>query len=257
MSHRDVDPIIRDVFGAPLRWRAQAALALGLGGEELLGGVSPAAGCPGSLAAVLDHVTRDGLPETIVDIGAGVGGIGEWFRRRTDATVTAVEPLSDARLAAQYLFGSLDVRSGSADATGLEGGTADAVVMCGVLSLIDDQDAVLAEAHRIARPGATVAIVDLFSADGGVIDSEPNVFRDVDHVADALERHGCTVQDIVRSDHILEPAWASAARRVDHWIHRNCHDHPSYPAWSADKRHLREHLESKVVTACCIVARAA
>jgi SAM-dependent methyltransferase len=252
-----VDPRIEDVFGAPLRWRAQAALALGLRGDELLGGVSPAAGGPHNLTTVLHHLARGAAPDSIVDIGAGAGGVSEWFRRRTRAVVTAIEPLPDARTAAQYLFDSLDVRSGSAEATGLEDDTADAVVMCGVLSLLDDENAVLSEACRVARRDAPVAIVDLFSADTETLTSGPNVFRSLGQASVALEQQGCSIHEIVRSTPVPDPSWADAARRVDRWIDRNCHDHPAYAAWKADKRHLEEHIASGRVTACCIVARVA
>jgi SAM-dependent methyltransferase len=250
-----VDPLIEDVFGAPLRWRAQAALALGLRGDELLGGVSPAAGCPRNLTMVLHHLTRSGAPESIVDIGAGAGGISEWFRRRTGAVVTAIEPLPDARTAAQYLFDSLDVRSGSAEATGLGDDTADAVLMCGVLSLLDDEITALSEACRVARRDSPVAIVDLFSADTETVAVSPNVFRSLGQVSIALEQQGCIIHEIVRNSPVLDPTWASAARRVDGWIDRNCRYHPAYPAWKTDKRHLEDHIASGRVTACCIVAR--
>jgi precorrin-6B methylase 2 len=247
---------MEELFDAPSRWRAQAAMALGLRDEELLGAVSPGAGCPAVIASVLASLTPpDGRLDTVVDIGAGVGGISEWLRRRTKASVVAIEPAAGAREAALTLFPALSVRPGSATATGLVDATADAVVMCGVLSLIADEGAVLAEAERIVRLDGTLAVADLFSARPASITSGPNVFRSFERVAAALAVRGWAIEELGCGTPAPDPEWAAGAERVDEWIHRTRRDHPAYAAWCADRRHLDRHLDAGDLVAGCIVAR--
>lgn len=250
------DAAMDELFDAPSRWRAQAARALDLRDEELIGGVSPAAGCPAVLESVLASLTpTDGRLDIVVDIGAGTGGISEWVRVRTKAAVVAIEPAAGAREAASMLFPALSVRDGAAEATGLPDRVADAVVMCGVLSLIDDAGAVLAEVERIVRPGGTLAVADLFSARATPISSGPNEFRSFEQVAATLAVRGWTIDGLGCGDPAPDPTWARGARQVEDWIHRVRCDHPAYPAWRADKEHLERHLVAGDLVAGCIVAR--
>jgi precorrin-6B methylase 2 len=249
---------VLDVFDAPSRWRAQAAMALGLRDEELIGAVSPGAGCPAVLESVLASLTpSDGRLDTVVDIGAGTGGVGEWVRVRTRASVVAIEPAEGAREAALLLFPGLSVRMGAAEATGLADGVADAVVMCGVLSLIGDAGPVLAEAERILRPGGTLAVADLFSARPEPISSGPNEFRSLEQVTAALAVRGWKIVELGCGVPAPDSAWSRGAGRVDEWIHRARSDHPAYDAWVADQQHLERHVSAGDLVAGCVVARCA
>ncbi|MFN8021287.1 MAG: methyltransferase domain-containing protein [Acidimicrobiales bacterium] len=245
-----------ELFDAPSRWRAEAARALELHGDELVAAVSPAAGCPAVLASVLASLRpADGRLDRIVDLGAGVGGIGEWLHRRTGATVVAVEPAAGARAAARMLFPELDVRSGTAEHTSLDHALADAVVLCGVLSLIDDVGPVLAEAERIMRPGAVLAIADLCSSTDRSIASGPNVFRSIEQLTSLLAVRGWRVVEVGVGAPAPEARWADAARRVDAWIDDHHHDHPAYAVWRADKQHLERHAVAGDLVAGVVVAR--
>lgn len=247
---------LEGLFDAPSRWRAEAAVALGLRGDELIAAVSPAAGCPAVLASVLASLRPiDGRLERIVDLGAGVGGIGEWLRRRTGATVAAIEPATGARRAARTLFPSLEVRVGTAEDTGLDDGAADAAVLCGVLSLIDDVGPVLAEAERVLRPGGVLAIADLTSAHDQAIVSGPNTFRSIEQLTSLLAVRGWRVIEVGVGAPAPEARWAAAARRVDDWIHRTHRHDEAYDVWCDDKRHLERHTSAGDLVAGVVVAR--
>lgn len=243
------------VFDTPARWRAQAARVLGLRDDELIAAMSPGPACPAALESVLTAVHASGRPvELVVDVGAGVGGVGEWIRRRTGAAVVAVEPAAGARDAASALFPALSVRPGTAAATGLADDIADLVVLSGVLSLIDDVGDVLLETRRIARPHGLVAIADLFAAGAGPVVSGPNVFRSFEQVTSSLAVRGWTILEVGCG--APEPAahWAAAAQRVADWVSRAHRDHPAFEAWLADQHHLRRHVDDGDVVGGCVVA---
>jgi SAM-dependent methyltransferase len=265
-SGHDLDRL----FDAPSSWRVEAAQSLGLSGEALLAGVSPGAWYPDVLRAVLaglrscDPSTTDavrkstpcpGKLDLVVDIGAGVGGISEWFRRRSGGIVVAVEPRPRPREAAATLFPSLVVRSGTAELTGVAAGTADAVLCIGVISLIADVDRLMCEAERIVRPGGALAVADVFSATGRSLRSGPNVFHGLDQVTTDLGCRGWSAVGAGAGSTTSDPAWAAAGARVDGWIRAHRSGHPDFPIWDADQAHLRRHCDDGDLVAGWLVAR--
>ena len=70
----------------------------------------------------------------------------------------------------------------------MPGGSADAVVMCGVLSLIAEPDELLDEAIRLLTPEGHLGIADLYAAGDSDLKSEPNVFRTPQTVIDLCAR---------------------------------------------------------------------
>jgi SAM-dependent methyltransferase len=263
---------IQDLFDSPALWRAQAASALGLDGLDLLAAVSPGACFPAVLNSMLAGVLRgdsaitgirrDGAStmgvhemECVVDIGAGAGGVSEWIRRNTAASVVAVEPAEGARSAASWLFPELDVRAGSAESTGLDDGFADLVLLTGVISLIDEAGPVLRESERVLRHSGSLAIADLFSASCGSFVSGHNVFRSLEYVTTMLAVRGWELVEVGVGATEGSPSWAAAGARVDEWIQTHRRDHPAYSAWHADQKHLQCHIENDDVIAGCIVAK--
>jgi SAM-dependent methyltransferase len=244
------------LFDEPSRWRAEAALALGLDGDLLLAAVSPGASCPSVLhsmaAAIMND--RDRL-DLLVDLGAGVGGISEWFRRQTGAAVVAVDPSAGARAGAEALFPALTVRQGTAEASGMPTAIADAVLLSGVVSLIHDLDAVLTESCRVARSDGVIAIGDLFSSSAMTLRSGRNVFRGIETTTRRLAKFGWTVVEVGVGTTAPNPTWASAAAAVDEWIRVHRAHHPHFEVWLEDQRHLDRHAAQGDLVAAGLVAR--
>jgi len=106
--------------------------------------------------------------ETVVDIGCGAG---------TDLLLAAshVAPggraigvdMTEAmrerarRGAAACGFDHVDVREGDATALPIEDASVDVVISNGVLNLVPDKGAAIAEIHRVLRPGGRVQIADI------------------------------------------------------------------------------------------------
>lgn len=248
-----IDADSRNIFDQPSLWRMEAALDLGLDGDNLIAALSPGPAFP----AVL-HSLKAALacrPKVIVDLGAGTGGVSEWLRVRTGATVFAVEPEAGARRAARRAFPHLRVIEGSAESTPLPGGSADAVIMSGVTSLLSDISPAVAESDRLLTRSGCIAIADLFSVTTDSWCSAPNIFRSIDDVTRILRRHDFTVISVGCGKPVPDAPWASAAGAVDDWVEIHCADRPEFNEWSSDQQHLQHHIRSGNLIGGCLVAR--
>ena len=110
-----------------------------------------------------------GLPDTVVEIGSGVGANLPYLP--AGATLVAIEPnryMHDRlEAAASRRDVRLDLRERMAEQTGLPDGSADTVISSLVLCSVQDPEAVLAEIRRILRPGGTFRFVEhVVAADG-------------------------------------------------------------------------------------------
>ena len=231
----------------------EAAEDLSLGPDELIAAMSPGPAFPAVLRTFEAAFAL--RPRVIVDLGAGTGGVSEWLRVTTGATVYAVEPEEGARRAAGRAFPRIHVVEGRADAAPLPGGVADAVVLSGVISLMTDIDAELDEVNRLLTRSGSIAIADLFSGTDHTVYAEPNVFQSVEDLTRILRDNGFAVTERGLGDAEPEPSWAAAAWRVDEWIENRCSDRPGYLEWRADRRHLQRHIESDGLVGGCLVAR--
>ena len=248
------DPAMETFFGGPVTWRAEAAESLGLRDDELPAAISPGAAFPAALRCMVD--TMPSPLRTIVDVGSGVGGASEYLRRATGATVYAVEPSELARTTARRCFPHLRQVPGEATRTGLPAGIADAVVLCGVLSLIGEPHAALDEAARLLSPHGHLAIADLFAAGAFDRTSGPNVFRTPETVIDLCATHGLVVVAVGCGAPTPDPVWSSVAALIDEWITRECRDRDGYDAWHRDRLHLERHISRGDLVGGCIVVAA-
>jgi ubiquinone/menaquinone biosynthesis C-methylase UbiE len=102
------------------------------------------------------------LPNVVVEIGAGTGANLRWIR--PGETVIAIEPNEymhpRLRAAAAKNCVTLDLRTTTAEHTGLPDQSVDCVISSLVLCTVTDPAAVLAEVRRILRPGGTFRYVE-------------------------------------------------------------------------------------------------
>jgi ubiquinone/menaquinone biosynthesis C-methylase UbiE len=122
----------------------------------------------GPLAVALADAAGIEPEMRVLDVGCGPGALTvELVRRLGPGNVSAVDP-SDAFVAACARRNpGVDVRVGPAEALPFSPGSFDAALMQLVLNFVDDPDASVAEARRVARRGGTVAAC-VWDDDGGV-----------------------------------------------------------------------------------------
>ena len=134
--------------------------------EELMASLERRAATPqqaASLAAYLDEIEFP-ADARVLDIGCGTGAQSRAIARRPDVTgVVGVDQLDLFVERARALAAGLpNVRFERADAHTLPFADAsfDVVVLHTVLTHVADAGRVVAEAHRVLRPGGTLAIYD-------------------------------------------------------------------------------------------------
>lgn len=109
------------------------------------------------------------LSGTVVEIGPGTGANLPYFGPDVRWVGVEPNPYARARLRAeaQRLGRAVDLRDGTAAATGLPDASADAVVGTLVLCSVPDVDAALREALRLLRPGGRYVFVEHVAAPRG------------------------------------------------------------------------------------------
>ena len=154
-----------------------------------------------------------GLAGQVIDVGAGTGASFDHYPSSV-ARVIAVEPEPRLRrlatAAARAAPVPVEVIDGVASALPLGDASFDAVVVCGVLCTVPDQDVALAEIRRVLRPGGRMCFLEHVRADSArlsrtqrVLDATvwPHLFGGC-HVgrdtAAAIERAGFTISGLER-----------------------------------------------------------
>lgn len=106
-------------------------------------------------------------PGDVVELGCGTG----LYTRAYAPRVRSVVAVDLAQEMVDFASGRLEhhenvtVRRADAARTGLATGSADAVVAVNLLHVAADPEAILAEAHRLVRPGGVVLLAD-FTTEG-------------------------------------------------------------------------------------------
>jgi SAM-dependent methyltransferase len=98
----------------------------------------------------------------VLEVGVGQGADHFMFRNAGAITSGVDLTMKHCRMTAQFLaaYGlESDIRRADARALPFPAGIFDHVYSCGVLMLIDDIDAAIAEVHRVLRPGGTVTVM--------------------------------------------------------------------------------------------------
>lgn len=226
----------------PASWRSEVIRRLRLRGEERCAAACPAPGFP-QLFSSIQWTLADAPPGVWLDVGGGLGGVAEWMVRRAKREVIIVEPSPHSARGATELFPLLTVMQGTAEHVPVRSASVSAVIINGVVSLIEHVDAVVAEVSRVIQVGGMLSVADLWSADDRPFSAPPNTFVAVEHLIDISREHGLEVVNMAMCE-IETGWWSEAATQVDSRIRRRYADEPQFTAWDSDQHHIRRVLES-------------
>ncbi|CAM3201819.1 Ubiquinone/menaquinone biosynthesis C-methylase UbiE [Prescottella defluvii] len=129
-----------------------------------------------TLDRYLDHLLRPhkrslfgDLPRTVVELGPGVGANLRYLRPGTRLIAVEPNPAMHDRLRARAARArvDLDLHSVGAERLDLPDASVDAVISSLVLCTVTDPAAVLAEVHRVLRPGGRYAFLEHVAAPDG------------------------------------------------------------------------------------------
>lgn len=121
--------------------------------------VAPFSGCSWQLLGGAVGALRLQPDDTLVDLGCGEGGPGLWLARAANARLVGIDwsatavKLARSRAPAWLASGRYQFAVASFEATGLQSGSAAAVVSVDALPLAADVGEALAETRRVLRPG--------------------------------------------------------------------------------------------------------
>jgi SAM-dependent methyltransferase len=113
-------------------------------------------GYPSDAVAWLTEKLGLGPGRTVVDLGAGTGKLSRLLVE-TGVQVVAVEPVEEMRRFLETVAG-VEALAGTAEAIPLPDASADACTIAQAFHWFE-QDAALAEIHRVLRPGSALALV--------------------------------------------------------------------------------------------------
>jgi SAM-dependent methyltransferase len=142
-------------FGDIAGWTADAVEQLGTGHAipaACRGSSSPAA------LAWLAEACEFSPGDRLLDVGAGVGGPAAWAAERFGVRPILVEPMFPACRAAARLFG-LPVVTADGARIPLRRHSVEVGWCLGVLCTVEDKAALLAEMHRVMKPGASLGLL--------------------------------------------------------------------------------------------------
>ena len=145
----------------------------------------------------------------VADLGAGLGGPAAWMRSRVRCSVVASDPSPTAAAGAQELFGLATVRA-TAGSAPFATGAFDAVLLLGVLSVVDDRASVVREARRIGRG---VGILDYCSTSAEDLRVGGSRFPTAEELA-AETRSAWEHIRVMRIDEPTPESWVRAAERA-------------------------------------------
>lgn len=227
---------------------------LGLQGEERIAGLVTGAGYPDALEPVVECFA--GSSGTLCDVGSGLGAAAAWVSQRSSAMILATEPEVRTAALARSHFPALSVVTATAERLPVGADTCSGVSLLGVVSLVEELEALIAEATRVLEGGGCLAIADLVSAGDRTVTvaATGNVFRTVDAVSQTLVAAGFSVDTVWTASAELATAWDQTTVVVDREIERRHSGSPAFADWRGDRQSLRELIEDGTVRLATIIA---
>lgn len=230
-----------EVFDEPARWRAEIITRFRLRGAERCAAASP---CPG-FPQILDSTVRalgSTPPGPWLDVGGGLGGVASWIERTLGRTVVCLDPAFGSLRAASRLFPTVPVAMATGQHLPVRDRSIPVVLLCGVASLLDRLDGLLAEVRRVLLADGSVLVTDLWSSTPESFRSEPNTFWSVERFVSIAGQQGLVHRHVAVADMSLG-WWSDAATQVDDEIHERYADREGYESWRRDAAHLRDVID--------------
>ena len=213
-------------FDTVAGWTEEAVRALGP--EHAVPAGCRGSGSEGALRWLADRL--DLRPGTrLLDDGAGVGGPAGWLAAERGVRPVCAEPMAAAVRAGRHLFGLPSVVAMSQQLPFADDAF-DAAWCLGVLCTTSDKAGLLAELHRVLRPGSRLGLLVL-AADGPLTSPPPegNEFPSEAGTRELLTDAGFAVEDTAEADLGDSPdEWSRRADAVEAEIERRHGDDPAF-----------------------------
>jgi SAM-dependent methyltransferase len=239
------DPMSAE-FGTVAEWTAQVATALGP--DYYIPAGCRGSGQPSSLDWLIESL---GLraDDTMLDVGAGVGGPAAYAAKRTGVRPILLDPEPGACRAAARLFPA-PVAEADATALPVADAMADVAWCLGVLCTAPgeaQQLAMLRELRRIVRGGGRIGLL-VFLATTESLDDPPqgNHFPTRDRLNALVGQAGLGVEERADPRDLPSPPrpWADATAAVEHELERRFGRTPQWSTASEQSDRIGHLLDS-------------
>lgn len=212
-------------FDTVAGWTAD--VALDLGPEFHLPAGCRGSGSPGALRWLIDRLDL-AAADTMVDVGAGVGGPAAFAAAEVGVNPVLSEPEVGACRAVRRLFGLPVVQAASE--LPFASACFDVAWSLGVLCTVSDQPLLLRELHRVLRPGGRLGLLVFVAR--ATLPEQPvgNDFPTEERLRDLLADAGLVVENSTSAANFagLPLHWREHADAVDAELERR---HGADPAW--------------------------
>lgn len=250
-----VDEALEAEFDTVAAWTERAVVELG--GDHAIPAACRGSGRPADLAWLAERLDlREG--ERFLDVGSGLGGPTAWLvaehGRRGPAVLA--EPMAHAAAASRRLFGLPAVAAWS-EHLPLPDDAVDAAWCLGVLDVTADARAVLAELHRVLRPGGRLGLLQLVARGELSEELASNDFPTDVSLHRGLAAAGFRVLDRIDASSLPDaPAdWSRRAEAVEAVVARDHGDHPDHREAERQQAVLGRLMAAKEVVTVLLHAR--
>ncbi|MEP1123679.1 MAG: class I SAM-dependent methyltransferase [Ilumatobacter sp.] len=232
-------------------WRADIIQEFRLRGAERCAAASPMPGFPQILDSILGVLAS--APEgPWIDASADLGGTASWIERTMRRQVELFDSSPPRLRSARRLFPHLAVACAHASRLPVRNGGVSVVIVGNLVSLFDEVDPMLHEAHRILSDGGLVAVTDLWAVDAATRRVGPRTFHSLEGFRERAERHSLDVVHVAVAD-LSTGWWSSAAAQVDEEIRLRFGHRPGFPDWARDQDRLAGALDEDLLVAAGLV----
>jgi SAM-dependent methyltransferase len=239
------DPMSAE-FGTVAEWTARVATALGP--DYYIPAGCRGSGQPSSLDWLIESLGLRAA-DTMLDVGAGVGGPAAYAAKRTGVRPILLDPEPGACRAAARLFPA-PVAEADATALPIADAAADVAWCLGVLCTAPgeaQQLAMLRELRRIVRAGGRIGLL-VFLATTESLDDPPrgNHFPTRDRLNALVGQAGLGVEERADPRDLPSPPrpWADATAAVEHELERRFGHTPQWSTASEQSDRIGHLLDS-------------